>query len=104
MYCRNCGTKNNKRNERCCSCGAYLHDVVVMNNQTGKRCPKCGEYNCQSFSDTISSGKTYGAGKGCCGYLLFGPWGLLCGLCGNGIETRTKHYWVCPNCNKKFRA
>lgn len=69
----------------------------------GKRCPRCGGGGCQIISDTTTSGSDYGVGKGCCGYILAGPLGLLCGFCGEGKTTTTKHYWICPDCGKKFK-
>lgn len=49
--------------------------------------------------------KGYGLGKGCCGYIVFGPLGLLCGLCGMGEGKKSnKAYWICNECGKKFRA
>lgn len=104
MYCKICGTYNDKNNEKCSSCGGYLQDVFVINeNRSGKRCPRCGGYNCHPITDSTTTGKDFSAGNGCCGYLLFGPIGLLCGLCGADKKTVTKSYWVCPNCNNKFR-
>ena len=51
------------------------------------------------------SGGGYGVEKGCCGWILFGPLGLLCGLCGTGVksQTQTKTYWMCRSCGNKFR-
>lgn len=56
---------------------------------TGKRCPKCGGRNCQLISETDYRSGKYGFGKGCCGYILFGLPGLICGLC--GMESKSKH-------------
>ena len=55
---------------------------------TGKRCPKCGGRNCQLISETDYRSGKYGFGKGCCGYILFGLPGLICGLC--GMESKSK--------------
>lgn len=68
------------------------------------RCPKCGNENCQITTETTSSGKDFSAGKGCCGALLFGPIGLLCGACGKGKTIHSTSYWFCPNCGRKFKA
>ena len=62
------------------------------------KCPKCGNENCQITTETSSSG------KGCCGALLLGPIGILCGACGKGKTIQSTSYWVCPNCGKKFKA
>ena len=71
-------------------------------------CPKCGNKNLQSTTETVTqtSGKNYSGTQGCLGLLLFGPMGLLCGLCGQGktTNTNTTNYWVCPNCGHKFRS
>lgn len=70
-------------------------------------CPQCGHEELQvvNESNVHTTGKNYSAGKGCLGYLLLGPLGLLCGSCGQGKKTQTTNttYWVCPKCGKKFR-
>ncbi len=70
-------------------------------------CPQCGNEELQVINETNvqTTGKNYSAGKGCLGYLLLGPFGLLCGSCGQGQQTHTTNttYWVCPKCGKKFR-
>lgn len=66
-------------------------------------CPRCGGNDCQVVNETYSEGKDYGLTKGCCGYVIFGPLGLLCGLCGKGRRTYSKQFWVCRDCGKKFR-
>lgn len=69
------------------------------------QCPKCGNsYNLQAVSETETKGKDFSASKGCCGYILMGPIGILCGLCGEGKTTKTKTFWLCPNCGCKFKA
>ena len=69
-------------------------------------CPQCGQKKLQvtTESNTQTSGKNYSGGQGCLGYLLFGPLGLLCGLCGQGQTTTTTHttFWYCPDCGHKF--
>ncbi len=68
------------------------------------RCPKCGSDTCQIITETTTTGKDFSAGKGCCGYILLGPVGLLCGICGEGKQTNSKSYWICSHCGRKFRA
>ena len=63
---------------------------------TGKRCPKCGGRNCQLISETDYRSGKYGFGKGCCGYILFGLPGLICGLCGMESKSKTRSYWYAP--------
>ena len=67
-------------------------------------CPKCGFNGCQIVTETISQGKDFSAGKGCCGALLLGPIGILCGACGKGKEVKSTNYWICNNCGNKFKA
>ncbi|HIW48325.1 MAG TPA: brain protein I3 [Firmicutes bacterium] len=67
-------------------------------------CPRCGSSRMHMLSETESTGKDYSAPKGVCGAILFGPLGLLCGLCGEERQIKTKHYWVCEDCGMKFRA
>jgi ribosomal protein L40E len=67
-------------------------------------CPKCGSQNVRVVSDVTSSTKGFGAGKGCLGYICFGPIGLLCGLLGMGEgRTKTTTYRVCGNCGARFK-
>ena len=68
------------------------------------RCPKCGNENCQIVAETTSTGEDFSASKGCCGALLLGPIGILCGACGKGKQINSVNYWVCPNCGNKFRV
>jgi len=68
------------------------------------KCPKCGENNSQIINEVTTSGKDFSAGKGCCGVILLGPIGILCGACGKGKQTYNNQYWVCNNCGNKWRA
>lgn len=69
-------------------------------------CPQCGNKDLQvtTETNTQTTGSNYSGGKGCLGFLLFGPLGLLCGSCGQGQTTTTTNhtYWICPKCGKKF--
>ena len=69
----------------------------------GGVCPKCGTRGCQQITETKYRDGGYGIFSGICGYLILGPIGLLCGLCGHSDKYRTKSYWVCPNCGKRFK-
>ena len=77
----------------------------MMNS--GLCCPDCGNRDLQVTTETRTqtTGSDFSVGKGCLGYLLFGPLGILCGACGQGKQTTTTNttYWVCPKCGKKFR-
>lgn len=65
-------------------------------------CPQCGSRNCSMVIDSKTKTSSFGLGDACCGYILFGPIGLLCGACGRDSTTKTKTYWLCGNCGKKF--
>lgn len=62
-------------------------------------CPNCESENCNFISQTHTSSGSFA--DGCCGFILFGPIGILCGLCGK--DTTTKEFWVCNNCGCKFQ-
>lgn len=64
------------------------------------RCPNCGSENTQFVTNTTQSGPSFS--KGCCGWLIFGPMGILCSFCGRG--SYTEEYWICNSCGKKFQA
>lgn len=68
------------------------------------KCPKCGENNSQIINEVTTSGKDFSAGKGCCGAILMGPIGILCGSCGKGKQIHNNQYWVCNNCGNKWSA
>ena len=73
-------------------------------------CPKCKEreIQCLMTNETFVSSGGYSAGKGCLGFLLFGPLGLLCGACGSKqkitSENNQKTVWVCKGCGHQFRC
>lgn len=99
--CPRCGTESN--------IPEYDAEVYGQNvsydkspNFSGFSCPHCGSNNCQPMNETKVSGGNYDAGNGCCGYILFGPLGLLCGACGSETKSYTKTYWVCKSCGKRF--
>ncbi len=67
-------------------------------------CPNCGSENCNIINEVITTGKDFSASKGCCGWLLLGPFGLLCGLCGEGKKTHNEQFWVCNGCGNKWKV
>ena len=67
------------------------------------RCPHCNSENCTIVNAVTTTGKDYSASKGCCGAILLGPLGLLCGACGEGRKIHNVNYWVCGDCGYKFR-
>ena len=72
------------------------------------RCPRCGSENLRAISqtNTRSDYKGYGCCKGLIGYLILGPIGWLCGLCGMGKRqstSTTRTFWECGSCGNKFK-
>ena len=66
-------------------------------------CPFCGASDCtvtQKTNATVTS--KFGFGSGCCGMLLLGWPGLLCGLCGSNTKTdlASETWWACKSCGK----
>jgi hypothetical protein len=70
-------------------------------------CPSCKSQDLFpiSESEVNVSGGGYGFGRGCCGWILLGPIGLLLGFCGRKVksETKTRQFWYCKSCGYKFR-
>jgi len=88
-----------------------LNDVTPENQiieknelNSGIRCPKCGSNNVQMINETYTTGKDFSGSNACCGWILLGPIGLLCGSCGDGKQAHNVNYWVCKKCGKKWRA
>lgn len=75
------------------------------------KCPRCGGHNLYPLNETSTSVQTsgggYSSGKGCLGWFLFGPIGLLIGGLGQkqktSVSTVHKLFWVCNECGFKFR-
>lgn len=68
-------------------------------------CPKCGNDSCQIITENkMSSGKGFSLIKSCCGAIMLGPIGILCGACNKGVELSSSSYWVCNQCGHKFKA
>lgn len=76
----------------------------MQEEENDMQCPNCGNPNLQISTETTSTGKDFSASKGCCGAILFGPIGILCGACGKGKKIQSTSYWFCPNCGYKFKA
>lgn len=67
-------------------------------------CPRCGSDDIEIITETNNETKGFGFGKGCCGFILFGPIGWLCGLLGMGSgRTSTNTYRMCRKCGARFK-
>ena len=129
MFCHNCGTKLPDGSAFCPNCGNKVREPGQTSSfdETGYTpqesqpitwpdeeggpfryeegvCPQCGSYNCEiHVQQNVSGGKNFSTGLGCLGFLLAGPFGILCGLCG-GTQAKTTHQsmWVCKDCGHQF--
>jgi hypothetical protein len=128
MRCQNCREKNDDSSRYCHNCGYPLANPVneevkveeVMDfevlpkdkdneqqdaykrvkddhQQHGVICPKCGSTGIHFI--TREKGANYSASNACCGYIIFGPFGLLCGLFS---DKKTETIRKCMRCNHEF--
>ena len=89
---------------------AGMQNSNMYGGQGRIKCPTCGstnlQYTTESETKVETSGGGYSGSKGCLGFLLLGPFGLLCGNCGKSQKTTVtnlhKHFWVCSDCGCKF--
>ena len=91
-FCPNCGAKLDPANNFCPNCGTPRS---VPGNSVIK-CPQCGSANIHFI--TSQGGQRFDKSDACCGYLLCGPLGLLCGIKDQDTKTVRK----CMNCNHEF--
>lgn len=113
LFCTACGNKLKKAEETpsfqapAVNRHSYDQSQPLLMQEEGV-CPNCGSHDCeiQVQQNVTSSGSNYSAGMGCLGFLLTGPFGLLCGLCGAGKKTTTTHQsmWVCKKCGNLFQT
>lgn len=104
IYCKHCSKKNDKSSKFCSNCGKPLQEnpLVLLdenNNQNRDiiRCPKCGSTNIHFV--TTQASQNFDKGDACCGYLLCGPLGLLCGM---KDKTESKTVRKCMSCTHEF--
>lgn len=68
-------------------------------------CASCGSTAMEPVQKNITKIKTggYNVESACCGTCLLGPFGLLCGLIGNGSKTNITNetWWICKGCGKQ---
>lgn len=116
MICPGCGNNISDGSGFCIYCGKTIEQVPQNNTPAqnnippqaetfshSMKCPKCGSNNLQVTTEVESYGKDYSATKGCLGWLLFGPLGFLCGLCGQNKKIKSKSMWKCINCGNTFK-
>lgn len=81
-----------------------VENTNVVSQSSGFHCPRCGSHDILPVSEVSTTGKDFKAGDACCGFLMCGPLGLLCGATGKGKQTTTNTYWMCKGCGNKFQA
>lgn len=100
MICRKCAYDNDKKNKYCAGCGALLEEAPEsprVNPDDIVRCPFCGSSNVHFV--TIQESQSFDKSDACCGYLLCGPLGLLCGV---KDSKPPKTVRKCMNCQREF--
>lgn len=111
MYCQYCGNEIKQGEKFCKHCGKPCFtngtveektDKIVPQEEQEVRCPYCGSTDIQVIVKTQVKGGGYSASNGCCGYLLLGPLGLLCGACGSDVKSTCETWWSCKKCGKEF--
>ncbi len=112
IRCPDCGEKLSEKDAVCPSCGTKIghsSKVEVLNTKDQispdpihhrrAKCPACGSTQIQVATKTETTG--FSTGQGCCGAILLGPLGLLCGLLGSG-KGKTDVVRVCLECGNEF--
>ncbi len=84
--------------------GKDSEDITPDVSRTTLFCPRCGGHNLTPLNDISTKGKDFKSGDACCGALLFGPLGLLCGFTGKGKQASSETFWLCSDCGNKFKA
>lgn len=118
MFCRNCGKEIADNVRFCMHCGQPCGNEKIESSESvaselphttsgnGIPCPACGSTNTEPLVHTTTQTQAggYSCLGGICGGLLFGPAGLLIGLCGRSASARTSTQtrWICKSCGLEF--
>ena len=78
MFCANCGKSIPDGSKFCPECGSAQTSSVTPRSSDQILCPVCGSPSIHFV--TTQGGQEFKKGDACCGYLICGPLGLLCGV------------------------
>lgn len=67
-------------------------------------CKKCKSDNVHVINEVKVKGGGYSFTNACCGRVMLGPVGYLCGLCGRKPKAKNTKYWACNNCGYTWKA
>lgn len=95
VFCHKCGTLHTTNDKFCKNCGTSLKNTEQEDDVV--RCPKCGSKNVEFVTYQASS--NFDKEDACCGYLLCGPIGLLCGA---KDQTEARTVRKCKKCGEEF--
>lgn len=105
-YCEKCGMPLNMIVKKRTVRKPVVVQPLEVEQVPGSTCPHCGAalMDCVPLVKTnvTSSGGGYGFFSGCCGVILLGPLGLLCGLRKRKTTSSSQTWWVCRKCGKEF--
>ena len=80
----------------------------AQTNFTDRTCPYCHSDDSAMYIRNVTNVKQSGFSimDAICGAMCFGPFGLLCGLCGMGQEVDIKNetWFNCKHCGGQFRS
>jgi hypothetical protein len=98
------GAKGDKMTNKAQQKVKYTRQASATTQQQSQRanngqCPNCGSERIQAVYSTTNKG--FSDAKACSGCCLFGPIGLLCGMCGSGKKQEHSHR-MCLNCGCRF--
>ncbi|MFO7968895.1 MAG: hypothetical protein ACQERX_00425 [Bacillota bacterium] len=112
--CILCGKENDDSNQYCYNCGEEFDDSTFetennveqeilndpisdkQNTNQGVRCPNC---NSKKIAYLTKESDGFSGSNACCGYIIFGPLGLLCGLSGKRESLTLRK---CMDCGHEF--
>jgi DNA-directed RNA polymerase subunit RPC12/RpoP len=86
----------------CPRCGCEIDkngELIKQKEKPLTKCPFCGSKNLQAVA--IHKTKGFDTGTGCCGAILFGPFGWFCGMSEMG-KGKTEAKRMCMKCGKTF--